>query len=820
MTPNSGKVTLGTKKSALAKLKQDIAAAPIPGIQASANVTKPPIQPQVTPSLYKSPSLLMTVKTEEETVVKTESEIYLPPSSTADPVVKTGLAERKKIVVKKRANSVSPGGLKKKTTAANGSILSTNALMHVNVEEEDIVDIRDMIKIEDTQINENSQGAGGGGHQVFDKVKPATFSDLEGIDMMHLPVDLDASSHIDILNDIADETNCSPELMQETHACFLSLIRDIFCATPDHRMAMDNLQRKIATWLGNPITPLNDWYSLCDNWLTQLPSVIHFLAGEFVDQPEDYVPYLEYKVNLDIYQWIGAGRDTDQHLIPLCAYWLSRKHEMGTRPNPPKLEKTRSSSFSDGEEMGLGALAPEKPASPPPPRCPTTWTVQKATEEEIEEFRRQERQRFENPHMAFTYRMHGYESVVGPVKGIYTQVPGVSKARLHNMLTRDRPNFVTILTLVRDATARLPNGEGTRADICELLKSSQYLNPAAQDNVLQTIVSGALDRMHTEHDPCVRFDSKRKIWIYLHRDRSEDEFDRLHQQQQGMSKPKKVPSRNKLKPTGRIISGKSPPTNSHVNVLKSIASSGVVSQTSVVVTTGKIIKSSSPQKLPGLPSVMAKSQQLPALSTIQSNTVNQLPVAPPPLINKISPHRSVVKAELVPIKSIPPLVTDKNQIEHIDVEASLEAHTTPVLINKSLQSVPGLVSTSSGIQTVHVSVATTTHGNVSRPLTSLLANSATQSVLVNQQNRAQSPNVATRVKKAPGKPPILIQSPSKAPPLLTQTSASGQSYIIPFNLTNTSGEATLAKVISTLPATTVAGMSPKLVKSSVPPALT
>ena len=30
---------------------------------------------------------------------------------------------------------------------------------------------------------------------------------------------------------------------------------------------------------------------------------------------------------------------------------------------------------------------------------------------------------------------------------------------------------------VRDAAARLPNGEGTRAEICELLKDSQFLAP-------------------------------------------------------------------------------------------------------------------------------------------------------------------------------------------------------------------------------------------------------------------------------------------------------------------------------------------------------
>lgn len=34
-----------------------------------------------------------------------------------------------------------------------------------------------------------------------------------------------------------------------------------------------------------------------------------------------------------------------------------------------------------------------------------------------------------------------------------------------------------LVLLVRDAAARLPNGEGTRAEICELLKDSQFLAP-------------------------------------------------------------------------------------------------------------------------------------------------------------------------------------------------------------------------------------------------------------------------------------------------------------------------------------------------------
>lgn len=56
-----------------------------------------------------------------------------------------------------------------------------------------------------------------------------------------------------------------------------------------------------------------------------------------------------------------------------------------------------------------------------PPRAlwPTEWKVRPSTIEEREEFRRQERMRYAAPHKAFTYRMHGYASVVGPVKGIY-----------------------------------------------------------------------------------------------------------------------------------------------------------------------------------------------------------------------------------------------------------------------------------------------------------------------------------------------------------------------------------------------------------------
>lgn len=88
-------------------------------------------------------------------------------------------------------------------------------------------------------------------------LKGDSFSDLDGIDIMRLPVDLGETPNIDILDDIVSEMK--PDLLQETHACYLSLIRDVFCSTPDHRTTLDNLHAKITAWVANPITALNDW---------------------------------------------------------------------------------------------------------------------------------------------------------------------------------------------------------------------------------------------------------------------------------------------------------------------------------------------------------------------------------------------------------------------------------------------------------------------------------------------------------------------------------------------------------------------------------
>ena len=69
--------------------------------------------------------------------------------------------------------------------------------------------------------------------------------------------------------------------MQDTHACFFSLIRDVICSTPDHRMTLVTLEDRLKAWQENPISPLNDWYSLAESWLVMLTSAISFLSGDF-----------------------------------------------------------------------------------------------------------------------------------------------------------------------------------------------------------------------------------------------------------------------------------------------------------------------------------------------------------------------------------------------------------------------------------------------------------------------------------------------------------------------------------------------------------
>lgn len=151
-------------------------------------------------------------------------------------------------------------------------------------------------------------------------------------------------------------------------------------------------------------------------------------------------------------------------------------------------------------------------------------TISPSSEEVRDYFRKEEVLRYSIPDRAFSYTAaDGKKSIVAPLRRCGGKP--TSKARDHFMLKRDRPPHVTILCLVRDAAARLPGNIGTRADVCTLIRDSQYIVEDVSDAQINQVVSGALDRLHYERDPCVQFDGERKLWVYLHREREEEDFE-------------------------------------------------------------------------------------------------------------------------------------------------------------------------------------------------------------------------------------------------------------------------------------------------------
>ncbi|XP_067909866.1 nuclear factor related to kappa-B-binding protein isoform X3 [Heterodontus francisci] len=300
-------------------------------------------------------------------------------------------------------------------------------------------------------------------------------------------------------------------------ASFFSLLQEILLVEGEASVA--GIEEKVLEWQISAPSALNSWFSDASNWSELVHSALRFLSGEggMSALPSNFTPYVNCTERGQQWKWIGSGRDSEKEVSSLCQLWFEVKDQ--TFPK-------------ESEEL------PD--ITPPTPRVRTDYVVRPSTGDEKRVFQEQERQRYSQPHKAFTFRMHGFDSVVGPVKGVFDKDPALNKAREHSLLRSDRPAYVTILSLVRDAAARLPNGEGTRAEICELLKDSQFLAPEVTSAQINTVVSGALDRLHYEKDPCVKYDIGRKLWIYLHRNRSEEEFERIHQAQAAAAKAKKA----------------------------------------------------------------------------------------------------------------------------------------------------------------------------------------------------------------------------------------------------------------------------------------
>jgi len=50
---------------------------------------------------------------------------------------------------------------------------------------------------------------------------------------------------------------------------------------------------------------------------------------------------------------------------------------------------------------------------------------------------------------------------------------------------------------------------------------------AKEEKILTSAVSGALDRLQGEADPCCKYDTSKKTWQYLHLGRSSEDFGKI-----------------------------------------------------------------------------------------------------------------------------------------------------------------------------------------------------------------------------------------------------------------------------------------------------
>ncbi|PIK61009.1 putative nuclear factor related to kappa-B-binding protein-like isoform X3 [Apostichopus japonicus] len=222
--------------------------------------------------------------------------------------------------------------------------------------------------------------------------------------------------------------NQSPEVhnkvqYQVPHS-FFALLRKYFNIAMNHQLWVSELQERVSIWEKSPVSVLCPWRPLQLSWSKVVENTLYFLS---LEEQGKVVRYLEEE---DAWVWPDPMSVANDHLTMLFKRWLDLMLRVQPVVSPM--------ACKDGT-----LVIPE-------PRMYTEYTVRSSSEEEIGQFQTQELQRFSEPQKPFTYCQHGYESVVGPVKGITPMDPlPASKGREHSLLISDRPSYVTILSLER-----------------------------------------------------------------------------------------------------------------------------------------------------------------------------------------------------------------------------------------------------------------------------------------------------------------------------------------------------------------------------------
>ncbi|KAL3317571.1 hypothetical protein Ciccas_003770 [Cichlidogyrus casuarinus] len=319
----------------------------------------------------------------------------------------------------------------------------------------------------------------------------------------------------------------------------------------------EQVQKLNAQW----ICKFSDWSLVVEDALRFLTADASLLLYPHADSlPECPRPFVECKGRCQ-WSWITAQSTIEKELhvgmnSSSDLQTLDEKRMLGRIfPDWSRfiVRYRKASSKSPGMAACKIAKSKKKPAeikegtgTVAAALYPSQWVVRRYTRDENVRFRKQEMDRFSKPWNPFVYNVTGYSSIVGPLRSFLSKVyvdylcnedslkqflETTARPRHHPLLRPDRPAVVGMAEIVRDAVARLPNGEGSRSDILTLASESGFLVSNFDQKHFSQCISGALDRLQSEPDAAVAFQPESRRWIYMHRARKMDDFSRIFNQQ-------------------------------------------------------------------------------------------------------------------------------------------------------------------------------------------------------------------------------------------------------------------------------------------------
>lgn len=126
------------------------------------------------------------------------------------------------------------------------------------------------------------------------------------------------------------DTDGVTALMQETHNCFFSLIRDLFLQQSNSSLTVEQLKHGVEMWQQSPIAALNPWYNQAtenSGWKDLTSSAVTFLSGSGTGK--DYTglpvtPILEWNESQGHYKCNSSDSLSDEQLYEMNEWWLQQ----------------------------------------------------------------------------------------------------------------------------------------------------------------------------------------------------------------------------------------------------------------------------------------------------------------------------------------------------------------------------------------------------------------------------------------------------------------------------------------------------------------